>query len=100
LRRGWREAPGDAKPRRAGFLAADPTPCNSAFVSYRLCVIPPLCHSERSEESDSSADPGFYSTYSNPRVIPSAARNLIAPPTPASTPLNPPPVSFRQQQGI
>jgi hypothetical protein len=29
-------------------------------------VIPPLCHSERSEESSSSAGPGLYSTSSNP----------------------------------
>jgi hypothetical protein len=40
-----------------------------------------MCQSERSEESNSSAGPGFYSTRSTPRVIPSEARNLIALPT-------------------
>jgi hypothetical protein len=59
LRRGWREAPGDVKPRTPGFLTADPT----------------LCHSERSEESNSSAGLESYSTHSAPCVIPSAAKN-------------------------
>src|SRR5690606_25253607 len=38
-------------------------------------VLPPFCHSERSEESNSSAGPGFYSTQPTPRVILSEAKN-------------------------
>jgi hypothetical protein len=49
--------------------------CKNPHAKVLRCRPYPPCHSERSEESSSPTGPGFYSIYSNPRVILSEAKN-------------------------